>query len=128
MKNTSYFGIGPNYSFLGLERGADARYFFSSRLRCLYDNFTTSHRLILLDENRILVCYAHSNSYHVVRMRLAELSVHADTGLVTVGSQYRLMPIYYAGIGGEIHKNWSPFLYNGSVCFIETINPFRVIR
>ena len=29
--------------------------------------------------------------------------------------------------GHLTHKNWSPFLYNGSVMFIQSINPFHVV-
>ena len=72
---------------------------------------------------------AYADDLQPQRMRLAELSVHnGPPEIVTVDYQYRLLPLFFVGIRWVIHKNWSPFVYNGSVCLIETINPLRVLQ
>lgn len=109
IENASFYGVGPKYTHLEVPQGADAR-------------------MVVLHENRLLVVYGHKNGRGLFRERLVELSVHNDTGVITTDSQHRLMPIHYNGVGSTIQKNWSPFNYNGSIYFVECINPFRVLK
>lgn len=107
--DTSYHGVGPSYTFLNISKGADAR-------------------MLVLGDNRLLVIYGHTNAYKLVRERLVEMSVHADTDVLTPNSQHRLAPVQIQNAGiTMIQKNWAPFIYNGTVCFLETVNPLRAV-
>jgi len=104
-----YLGIGPGPSALQNSKivGGDAR-------------------MVFLNEQRTRILLACTGWYHPIRMRLVELVVNETSGLLQADKEYRLNPLQHRA--HMDHKNWSPFLYNESVLFVESIEPLIVLK
>lgn len=80
-------------------------------------------RFLVLDDSNIVISYTYSTPDSRVRMGFAE--IHAENNIISLSHVH---PFIHADAGGnQNHKNWTPFLFNKSVCYIQSINPLHVV-
>jgi predicted GH43/DUF377 family glycosyl hydrolase len=114
--NNTYFPFHSSEDYLGI----------STKINPLNQELVGQDpRFIQVDENRLFVAYTNRFG-HVVRMGMAEVVLNTDTGITSLENVHGTINPPEGHRGDE--KNWSPFLYNGTVLMIQSINPLHVVQ
>jgi len=111
-----YYGIGPGQTVLP-SGGAWTRE-------------SGDPRMLVLNDSHILVVYsAYPVKFHPTRMGMMTLRVNHENQLLEEVDHFLLQPSWlsYKEAQATYEKNWSPFIYNGSVIFAEQLDPLVVV-
>lgn len=81
-------------------------------------------RLIVINDEKVVLTYTNRMP-SLVRMGMAEIEIDPVTNNATITT---LWPLIHPPDEHNSHqKNWSPFIYNGTMLFIQRINPLHVV-
>ncbi len=83
-------------------------------------------RLLSLPKDGFVVIYTLPYPPNIVMPGISMITLDAN-GNLSFSSSLRIFPPEWPSFSGR-EKNWSPFLFQGSVYFIKSINPLIVVR
>ena len=101
-----YYGI-PSKSYLSLDVPAQ------------------DPRLVYIEKNDSLLIASTNHINHPTRFASTELFINSSNSMQLKNLYWALQPSTYPN---QNHKNWTPFLFNDSIYYIELLKPFNVVK